>query len=286
MLNFIKKIIKNPEKFSEKEKLEMLVSVAEKEISPNELAEIIKFIKSKQAIKINLPDSIDICGTGGSWLARINTSTLACLKLAKMWIKVTKHWNKASSGRFGSFDLLEILWVEIAESTEDVLREYTQNNIAFLYAKKFYPFFKEFAEVRKKYAKPTIFNIIWPLLNPANADYQIIGCSFEDKIELMIETCKILWRKNVLIVRGEDWLDEVTLSDKTLVYELKDWKIDKYYITPEDFGLKTVNISEIMAEKIEDKIDIARDIIIWWVENYYNDLVDLNVKVALKMLGK
>jgi anthranilate phosphoribosyltransferase len=61
-----------------------------------------------------------------------------------------------------------------------------------LYAKKFYPFFRHFAEVRKRYAKPTIFNILGPLLNPANTDYQIIGCSFEDKMGLIIETCKIL----------------------------------------------------------------------------------------------
>jgi anthranilate phosphoribosyltransferase len=125
------------------------------------LAEIIRFIKSKQDIKINLPEAIDIAWTGGSWLPRINTSTLACLKLAKLWIKIAKHWNNASSWRFGSFDLIEILNYKIPKNQEEILKEVEENNVAFLYAKMFYPFFKEFWAVRQRYWKPTIFNILW-----------------------------------------------------------------------------------------------------------------------------
>ena len=286
MLNFIKKIIENPGKFSEDEKYEMLLEVAEKKVEATELAEIVDFIKSKQAIKIDLSDAIDIAWTGWSGLPRINTSTLSCLKLADKWVKIAKHWNNASSWRFWSFDLIEILGFKIPENKEEILEEVEENNVAFLYAKNFYPFFKEFGEVRKRYSKPTIFNILWPLLNPANTDYQIIWCSFVDKMELMIETCKILWRKNVLVVRWEDWLDEVTLSWKTKVYELKNGVIREYFISPEDFWFKTCKSEEIFADKIWEKIEIAKKIInlenIW----KYSELVDLNVKVALKLMGK
>jgi len=286
MLNFIKKVIENPGRFSEDEKYEMLLEVAEKKVDARELAEIVKFIKSKQAIKIDLPDAIDIAWTGWSGLPRINTSTLSCLKLADKWVKIAKHWNNASSWRFGSFDLIEILGYKIPNNKEEILEEVEENNVAFLYAKNFYPFFKEFWEVRKRYAKPTIFNILWPLLNPANTDYQIIWCSFEDKMELMIETCKILWRKNVLVVSWEDWLDEVTLSWKTKVFELKNWEIKSYFITPEDFWFETCKSDEIFADKIWEKIEIAKKIInlekIW----KYSELVDLNVKVALKLMWK
>jgi anthranilate phosphoribosyltransferase len=250
------------------------------------LAEIIRFIKSKQAIKINLPEAIDIAWTGGSWLPRINTSTLACLKLAKLWIKIAKHWNNASSWRFGSFDLIETLNYKIPKNQEEILKEVEENNVAFLYAKMFYPFFKEFWAVRQRYGKPTIFNILWPLLNPANTDYQIIGCSFENKMKLMIDTCKILWRKNVLVVRWYDWLDEVTLSWKTTVYELRNWEIKKYIISPEDFGFQTCESSEIFAEKIDDKIEIAKKILNFETVWKYTKLVDLNVKVALKLMWK
>jgi anthranilate phosphoribosyltransferase len=231
-------------------------------------------------------DAIDMAWTGWSWLARINTTTLSCIKLAKLWVKIAKHWNNASSWRFGSFDLIEVLWFKIPTNKEEILDEVEKNNVAFLYAKKFFPFFRHFAEVRKRYAKPTVFNILWPLLNPANTDFQIIGCSFEDKMELMIETCKILWRKNVLVARWEDWLDEVTLSWKTKVFELKNWEIKKYEISPEDFWFQTCKLEEILTEKIEDKIDIAKNIIAWKKVWKFSDLVDLNVKVALKLMNK
>jgi len=286
MINFIKKIIENPEKFSEEQKYKMLCEVADKKVEASELAEIVKFIKSYQAIKIDIPEAIDMAGTWWSGLARINTTTLSCLKLAKLGVKIAKHWNNASSWRFGSFDLIETLWYKIPKNKEEILREVEENNVAFLYAKMFYPFFRHFGEVRKRYWKPTIFNILWPLLNPANTDYQIIGCSFEDKMELIAETCRLLWRKNVLVVRWEDWLDEVTLSWKTTVLELKNWNINKYYITPEDFWFKTCELSEILTEKIEDKIEIAKKIIDWEKVGKFSDLVDLNVKVALKLMWK
>ncbi len=283
MKKFIKKVLEND--ISESEKLKMLQDVAEKKVTPEELAEIVIYLKSKQAIKIDLFDSIDICWTGWSGLDRINTSTLTSLKLANMWIKVAKHWNNASSGRFGSFDLIEKLWYKIPNSKEDTLEEYKNNNIAFLYAKNFFPFMKDFAEARKNYAKPTIFNILWPLLSPANSNYQMIGCSFEDKMELMIEACLILWKKNVLIVRWEDWLDEVTLTWKTKVFELKNWKIKNYEISPEDFWFQNVKLVDILEKDIDKKIKIAKQIIAWENAWAYSDLVDINVKVALNFLN-
>lgn len=264
----------------------MLLEVADKKVEAEELAEIVKLVKSKQAIKLDIPQAVDIAGTWWSWLPRINTSTLTCLKLAKKWIKVAKHWNNASSWRFGSFDLIEALGFKIPKTKEEILQELEKNNLAFLYAKLFYPFFKEFAQSRKRYWKATIFNILWPLLNPANTDYQIIGCSFEDKMELIVETCKILWRKNVLVVRWEDGLDEITLAWKTKVYELKNWKIKSYFIQPEDFWFKTCEQNEILAEKIEDKIKIAQKIINWEKVWKYSNLVDLNEKVILEFMGK
>lgn len=284
MKNFIKKVLEND--ISEADKLKMLQNVAEKKVTPSELAEIVNYLKSKQTIKIDLFDSIDICWTWWSGLDRINTSTLTSLKLADMWIKIAKHWNNASSGRFGSFDLIEKLWYKIPNSKEETLEEYKNNNIAFLYAKFFFPFMKDFAEARKNYAKPTIFNILWPLLSPANSNYQMIGCSFEDKMELMIETCKILWKMNVIIVRWEDWLDEVTITWKTKVYELKNWSIKSYDINPEDFGFKKVKLDAILEKDINKKIELAKKIIAWENAWAYSDLVDINVKVALNFLSK
>lgn len=284
MLNFIKKVLET--EITEQDKLTMLEDIAEKEVSSSELAEIVTYLKSKQSIYLDLYKSLDIVWTWWSWLDRINTSTLACLKLAKLWVKIAKHGNNSSSGRFGSFDLIEKLWYKIPNSKEEILEEYNKNNIAFLYAKNFYPFMKNFAEARKSYWKPTIFNLLWPLLSPVNSDYQMIGCSFEDKMELIIETCHILWRKNVMLIRWEDWLDEVTLTWTTKVYELKKSKIKEYEITPEEFWFKQIKIQQILEKDIEKKIQIAKHIIAWRKVWAYNDLVDINVQVALKFLRK
>jgi len=283
MLHFIKTTLE--ETLTEEEKYSRFIEVAEKEISPEELAEVIKYIKEKQSIIIDLPNSLDICGTWGSSLTRINTSTLTAIQLAKKWMKVTKHGNNASSGRFGSFDLIETLWYKVWETSQEIIKEYNEKNIAFLHAKKLYPFFKEFSEIRKKYEKPTIFNIIWPLLCPANSDFQMIWCSFEDKMQLMIETSRILWRKNVIVLRWEDWLDEVTLTWKTKILELRDRKIKEYSISPENLGFEKCWIKEIMAEKIEDKIKIAKKIIAWVCETKHKNLVDINTKVALNFIN-
>ncbi|NDK08202.1 anthranilate phosphoribosyltransferase [Candidatus Gracilibacteria bacterium] len=284
MKKFIKNVLENT--YTEEDKLKMLQDVANKKVTPSELADIVKYLKKKQAINIDLHNSIDICGTGGSGLDRINTSTLACLKLAKMGVKIAKHGNNASSGRFGSFDLIEKLGYTIPNTNEEILNEFKNNNIAFLYAKNFFPFMREFAEVRKNYGKPTIFNILGPLLSPANSNYQMIGCSFDDKMELMIETCKILGRKNVIIVRGQDGLDEVTLTGKTKVYELKNGKIKNYDISPNDFGYDIVKLEEILEKDIEKKIEIAKKIIAGEKVGAYSNLVDINVKVVLDFLLK
>ncbi|MDD3302468.1 MAG: anthranilate phosphoribosyltransferase [Candidatus Gracilibacteria bacterium] len=284
MYNFIKNILEN--NFSEEDKLKMLQDVATKKVTAEELAKIVTYLKSKQAIKLDLPDSIDIVGTGGSGLDRINTSTLTSLKLATMGIKVAKHGNNASSGKFGSFDLIERLGYKIPTTTEEVLKEYEEKNIAFLYAKKFFPFMKEFAQARIAYGKPTIFNILGPLLCPANSKHQMIGCSFEDKMELMIETCQILGKERVMIVRGEDGLDEVTITGKTKVYELKDGTIKDFYFTPDYFGFKETKLEDILEKDIEKKVEIAKKIIAGEKVGAYSDLVNINVLAAYYLLGK
>ncbi len=87
-----------------------------------------------------------------------------------------------------------------------------------------------------------------------------------------------------MVVRGDDWLDEVTLSAETKIYELSDWKIKNYKVTPEELGFKRVPIEEIMAEKVEFKIAIAKDIINWTCKDAYNDLVELNMKMAKRLM--
>lgn len=282
MKKLIENIYKN--KLTNNQLEESFLETVEKKYTARDLYETILFIKNKQKIIVNIKDSIDVCWTWWSGLDRLNTSTLTAIKLAQSWIGVAKHWNKASSWNFGSFDLLEDLKYKIPENKKEILDIYNKNKLVFLYANKLYPFLIELWDLRKDYWKPTIFNILGPLLSPVNSNIHLTWCSFEDKMELMIETFRLLWKENVLVVRWNDWLDEVTLSDNIKVFELNNKKIIEYEINPEQFWFEKVNLKKILISDNNEKINISRRIIEWKEKSPYNDLVDLNVEVIKQIL--
>ncbi len=248
-------------------------------LSAEDLFEFVNFLKLKMSSYLEMPGAIDICGTGGSGLSRINTSTLAAFVLADLGVGVAKHGNKAASGRVGSFDLLEALGVDIER--KDLEEVYDRLNLAFIYSRNFHPLMKHFAEARAVFGKPTVFNILGPLLNPANPERQIIGTSFRGQMQLIAETCKLLGKKRVIVVCGEDGLDEVTLSGRTFVVELSDGKLVEYEISPEDFGATRCEVS---GGDLEENVRLAKEILRGY-GGKYADLVYVNVALALKLAG-
>ena len=270
MKTFLKKSIAGELSISEQEQFLR----SKKDISSTELASAVKFLMKQMPKKANFPGAIDICGTGGSGLSRINTSTISAFILADLGVKVAKHGNKAASGRFGSFDLLEKLGAE------------ARDNLLFLYAREFHPVMKHFAQVRTKIGKPTFFNLLGPLLNPANTKRQIIGTAFKDKMQLIAETCKLIGKEKVYVVCGEDGLDEVTLTGKTFVTELNNGKIKNYTISPEDFGVEPAKFDEIKGGDSDFNVKIALDILDGKCKSRHLDLVLINCALALKLCGK
>jgi len=251
-----------------------------------ELKEIVIYLQKKMPPAPILKNAIDICGTGGSGLSRINTSTINSFVLASLGVKVAKHGNKASSGRFGSFDLLEKLEINFQKENQDIEEIYEKENLAFLFAPKFHPIMKYFSEVRKKIGSPTFFNLIGPLLNPAKVKKQIIGVAFKDKMNLLAETCKLLGKEHVYIVCGEDNLDEVTITGKTHVCELKNNKIENYEISPKDFGLKIRPFEAIRGGNEKYNTKIALKILKDKCETSHLDLILVNSALALKLAAK
>ena len=251
-------------------------------LSPEELKQVVLFMKSNCENTLEIKDAIDVCGTGGSGLNRINTSTIAAFILASMGVKVAKHGNRAASGRFGSFDLLESL--EVGFDVDKRIIDRT--NLMFLFAPSFFPVMKYFVDVRKAIKKPTFFNILGPLLNPLNVSSQIIGTAFKDKMSLILETCKLLGKKNIFVVCGNDGLDEVTLTGETYVHELKNGEIHECTIVPEDFGVKRCDFKEIKGGDADFNKNIALEILKGECETRHQDLVLINVALALKLAGK
>lgn len=271
---FLKKSINN--KLSLQEQLDFLRN--KKDITPKELALAVRFLMKKMTKRHEAKDAIDICGTGGSGLPRINTSTISAFVLAASGINIAKHGNKAASGRFGSFDLLENMGIDLSNNKAE--------NLTFLYARDYHPVMKYFAEARKEIGKPTFFNLLGPLLNPAQTKKQIIGTTFKDKMMLIAETCRLIGKEKIYVVCGEDGLDEVTLTGKTYIMELSKGKIRNYTVEPKDFGIKKADFSEIKGGSPKKNTETAIEILKGKCKTRHVDLVLVNCALALKLTEK
>lgn len=274
METFLKNSIEG--KTTVEEQVKFLENFTIEKVKAKDVTLFVNFMRKHMSGKVKMPGAIDVCGTGGSGLPRINTSTISAFLLARMGIKVAKHGNRAASGRFGSFDLLEAMGVP---------NNFRDKNLAFIFARDFHPAMKCFAEARIKIGKPTIFNILGPLLNPADPKMQIIGTSFEEQMRAMAEACKMLGKKRVMVVRGEDGLDEVTLTGRTKVVELKDGKIAEYFVSPVDFGLKKANFKDIAGGDKNFNLKIALKILSGKCKSRHADLVYMNCAMAMKLVG-
>ncbi len=268
-----------------KDQKSFLLKLNNKGYGADEIANFITVLSDQMPYKLNMPKAIDICGTGGSGLPRINTSTITAIILSACGVPIAKHGNKAASGRFGSFDLLEGMGMNISPKPEVLESIYKNLGLAFIFARQFHPAMKHFAQVRSELETKTIFNILGPLLNPANPDKQIIGASNQKDMQLIIESCQKLNKKHVIVVCGEDNLDELTLTGYTHIMELKGGKISKYKLHPKDFGLKAVSFKQIAGGDANSNIKITKNIIQNKCKTNHLDLVLANVSLILKFAG-
>lgn len=195
---------------------------------------------------------LDTCGTGGSGLPTVNTSTLSAFVVAAAGIKVAKHGNRASSGKCGSMDVLEHLGVDIELTPARAERLLRDGPIVFMNARNHHPGVGHATPVRKELGFRTVFNFLGPICNPAGTRLQVLGVSDPERAPVMVESLKRLGSTHVYCVCGEDGLDEISLAAPTRVWELREGVIEEGVIRPEDFGLKTVAFDEISGGGIDE----------------------------------
>jgi len=253
--------------------------------TPESLAEVVLFIKKTQTFGFAYPNAIDFVGTWGSGLPRINISTPVAVLLSRLWHTVAKHGNNASSWRVWSFDVLEQLDYPIPQNDDELRSALASSHLVFLHAKKFYPIMRHVAWARKAYWKPTIFNLLWPLLHPLDLDYQVIWCSDEQYMHLMARTSHILWRKYIYVIRGHNWLDKVTLTWPTKVISLKNGILTEFDVQPEDFWFATIaHFDQIAWWDLEQNLSIVRSILDGTCTTAHADLIAANWALALHLL--
>lgn len=209
-----------------------------------EILECAKILR-KNCVKVKTKHTkfIDIVGTGGSKSKVFNISTASAFVVAGAGVPVAKHGNRAASSKSGSADVLSNLGVNIVAETSKAQKCLDEIGICFMFAPKFHNLTKELAIARKSLGKPTIFNLLGPLANPAKAPFQLIGVWKKDFIEPIAKAIAKLGTKKTWIVHGKDGLDEITLNGKTQVAEVCEDKVCYFEVSPEDFGLRQNRLS-------------------------------------------
>lgn len=194
---------------------------------------------------------VDTCGTGGDKSHTFNISTTAAFVSAAAGARVAKHGGRSVSSSSGSADVLEALGVNLNLSPEQVGRCIDDIGVGFMFAPNYHSAMKYVAPVRRELAVRTIFNILGPLTNPAGAPNQVMGVFHPDLVGIQARVLRELGSQHVMIVHGEDGLDEITLSGYTSIAELKDGAIREYRIDPADFGIAHAPLAALRADSAE-----------------------------------
>lgn len=217
--------------------------------------------KNALRIEVKARPLVDTCGTGGDRLNTFNISTLAAFVVAGAGIAVAKHGNRAVSSSCGSADLLEAMGVNIEMRPEKVAECIDKIGFGFLFAPIFHPAMKFAIGPRREMGIRTVFNILGPLTNPANASAQIMGTYDPDLTSVLARVLANLGLERAFVVHGFEGLDEVSTIGETKITELKDGKIKTYSLTASHFGLKPVQPEDIQAASIKENINITEDVL-------------------------
>jgi len=204
---------------------------------------------------------IDTCGTGGDGANTFNISTTAAFVVAAAGGKVAKHGNRSVSSCCGSADLLELAGVNLDLPAEQVAQCVDDIGVGFLFAAKHHSAVRHTVKARKEMGVRTLFNLIGPLSNPANAPHQLIGVFDKQWLLPVAEVLKRLGSRHVLVVHAQDGLDEISIAAPTDVAELKDGVIDSYTVTPEQFGLRRADLKTLAITCPADSLSIVRAVL-------------------------
>jgi anthranilate phosphoribosyltransferase len=204
-------------------------------------------------------DTVDIVGTGGDGANTVNLSTMAAVVVAAAGVPVVKHGNRAASSLSGGADTLEALGVRIDLGPDEVARCVAEIGIGFCFAPKFHPSYRHAAVARRDIGVPTVFNLLGPLTNPASPRAGLIGCAFGDLAEVLAGVFAAR-RSSVLVVHGDDGLDELTTTTTSTIWRVQAGTIDRLTFDPAGFGFPRAQLSELLGGDAERNAAEARSV--------------------------
>ena len=239
----------------------------------------------RDEINIDWETIVDTCGTGGDKTKTFNVSTATAFVVAGCGVVVAKHGNRAVSSKCGSADVLEELGINLELSSEKVGECLNKIGIGFLYAPLLHSAMKYAIGPRRQIGIRTIFNILGPLTNPADANAQVLGVYSADLTEKLAYVLKNLGSKSAFVVHGMDSVDEISITGETQISELKNGGIRTYKIKPEDFGIKRASSGDITGGNAGENAKIIYEIL-KGTKGPKRDIVIINAAAALTAAGK
>jgi anthranilate phosphoribosyltransferase len=204
---------------------------------------------------------VDTCGTGGDGLKTFNISTTSSLVAAAGGARVAKHGNRSVSSRSGSADVLQAAGVNVQLNAEQVARCIDVLGVGFLFAPHHHQAMKHAIGPRKELGVYTLFNLLGPLTNPANAPNQLLGVYDKRSLLPMAQVLRELGSRHVMVVHAQVGLDEISPSGITYVAELKQGEITQYELTPEQFGLTSLPLAAIQVASVEESLTMMQGVL-------------------------
>lgn len=212
-------------------------------------------------VKVDVPHLVDTCGTGGDASGSFNISTASAIVAAAAGAHVAKHGNRSVSGATGSADVLEAAGVNLDITPEQVGECISEVGVGFMFAQKHHSAMRHAIGPRKEMAVRTIFNVLGPLTNPANAPNQVIGVFARELIEPLARVLGQLGSNHVMVVHSEDGMDEMSVSATTHVAELKGGDVKVYSVSPSDFGFEISDITSLKVETVEQSLAMIQSVL-------------------------
>ena len=241
-------------------------------------AEVMRELASKVAVTGE--HIIDTCGTGGDGANTFNISTTCAFVVAAAGGQVAKHGNRSVSSSCGSADVLEAAGVNLDLSAEQVACCVNDIGVGFLFAPKHHGAMKHTIKVRKDMGVRTLFNLLGPLSNPADAPNQLIGVFAKEWVEPLAQVLKKLGSRHVLVVHADDGLDEISIASATTIAELKDGIVSTYSITPEQFGFKRASLTDLAVDGAASSLLMVKSVLDN-KDGAAKDIVQLNAGAAI-----
>lgn len=295
----LQRVIEHREIFYD-EMLALMRQIMAGEVSPVMIAAILTGLRTKKetigeiaaaaavmrelATKVDVPPPhdhfIDVVGTGGDALHTFNISTATMFVAAACGARVAKHGNRSVSSKSGSADVLEALGANLMLTPAQVAECIATTGIGFMFAPSHHSAMKNVAAVRREMGVRTIFNILGPLTNPAEAPNALMGVFHPDLVGIQVRVMQRLGANHVLVVHGLDGMDEISLGAATMVAELRHNEVREYQIHPEDYGLAMASTRHLRVENAQE----SRMVVLGVLNNHpgpARDIVLLNAGAAL-----